>query len=85
MPVQVAGTAEVTMFTETLAVGLDTAMCKVAERRSTDIVRLEIGSDLHQISASLTSRTISTWQQRTDGSQCQYVIGDESASAAKCP
>ena len=35
---QVVGTAEVTTFAETLAVGLDTAMCKVAKRRSTDIV-----------------------------------------------
>ena len=51
---QVVGTAEVTTFAETLAVGLDTAMCKVAKRRSTDTVRLEIGSDLHKISPSLT-------------------------------
>ncbi len=50
---QVAGAAEVTTFAETLAIELDTEMCKVAERR-TDIVRLEIGSDPHKISASLT-------------------------------
>jgi hypothetical protein len=44
---QVAGAAGVTTFNETLVVELVTEMCKVAERRSTDIVCLEIGSDLH--------------------------------------
>ena len=52
---QVAGAAEVTTFAEPSVVRYDTEICTVSERRSTDIVHSEIGSDLHRISASLPS------------------------------
>ncbi len=42
----VVGVVEEATFAETLAVGLDTELCQVAERRNTQIVRLETGSSL---------------------------------------
>ncbi len=51
----VVDVVEEATFAETLAVGLDTELCRVAKRRNTYIVRLETGSSLHKISASLTS------------------------------
>ncbi len=51
----ITGAAEVTTLAEALAVGLDTEMYEVNERRNTYITHLEIDSDLYKISASSTS------------------------------
>ncbi len=51
----VVDVVEEATFAETMAVGWNTELCKVAERRNTLIVHLETGSILYKISVSLTS------------------------------
>ncbi len=55
----VADVAEITSFAEALDVKLNTEVCRLAERRSlsTDIVRLDIGSDLYTIAPSQVGAT----------------------------